>query len=41
MYLGATGNPTSTLYDQWVQAYDQFGPNGSRVAQWGQLPNYP
>ena len=37
MYLGTFG----TLYDQWVQAYDQFGPNGSRVAQWGQLPNYP
>ena len=37
MYLGAT----STLHDQWVQAYDQFGPNGSLVAQWGQLPNYP
>jgi hypothetical protein len=37
MYLGAA----STLHDQWVQAYDQFGPNGSLVAQWGQLPNYP
>jgi hypothetical protein len=37
MYLGAT----DSLHDQWVQAYDQFGPNGSLVAQWGQLPNYP
>jgi hypothetical protein len=37
MYLGAYGS----LRDQWIQAYDQFGPNGSRVAQWGQLPNYP
>jgi hypothetical protein len=37
MYLGAD----SSLRDQWVQAYDQFGPNGSLVAQWGQLPNYP
>ena len=37
MYLGAT----SSLHDQWVQAYDQFGPNGSLVARWGQVPNYP
>jgi len=37
MYLSAT----SSLHDQWVQAYDKFGPNGSLVAQWGQLPNYP
>ena len=37
MYLGTYGS----LRDQWVQAYDQFGPNGSLVAQWGQLPNYP
>ena len=35
MYLGTA----SSLYDQWVEAYDQFGPNGSLVAQWGQLPN--
>ena len=37
MYLGAD----SSLREQWVEAYDQFGPNGTIVAQWGQLPNYP
>ena len=37
MYLGTYGS----LHNQWVQAYDKFGPNGSLVAQWGQLPNYP
>ena len=26
---------------QWHEAYEQFGPNGSRVSQWGQIPNYP
>jgi hypothetical protein len=26
---------------QWSEAYEQFGPNGSRVSQWGQIPNYP
>jgi hypothetical protein len=37
MYLSEYGS----LQNQWVQAYDQFGPNGSLVAQWGQLPNHP
>jgi hypothetical protein len=37
MYLGAF----ESFRDQWIQAYDQFGPNGNLVAQWGQLPNYP
>jgi hypothetical protein len=27
--------------DQWHEAYDQFGPNGSKAADWGQVPNYP
>jgi hypothetical protein len=26
---------------QWHEAYGQFGPNGTEVAQWGQIPNYP
>jgi hypothetical protein len=26
---------------QWHTAYDKFGPNGSLVGQYGQLPNYP
>ena len=26
---------------QWHEAYTQFGPNGTQVVQWGQIPNYP
>jgi hypothetical protein len=26
---------------QWHEAYDQFGPNGSKIANWGQIPNIP
>jgi hypothetical protein len=29
------------LVRQWYEAYDQFGPNGTLTAQWGQIPNYP
>jgi hypothetical protein len=37
MYMG----DCSTLVPQWHEAYDQFGPNGSLVGQYGQIPNYP
>jgi hypothetical protein len=32
---------TASLVTEWQKAYDQFGPNGSLVEQYGQLPNYP
>jgi hypothetical protein len=32
---------TASLVTEWQKAYDQFGPNGSLVGQYGQLPNYP
>jgi hypothetical protein len=31
----------AALLGQYQQAYDQFGPNGTLSAQWGQIPNYP
>jgi hypothetical protein len=31
----------SNFISQWHEAYQKFGPNGSLVAQWGQIPNYP
>jgi hypothetical protein len=31
----------SSLVGQFQEGYDQFGPNGTRRAQWGQIPNYP
>jgi hypothetical protein len=30
-----------TLVSQWHSAFDQFGPNGSKVPTWGQIPNIP
>jgi hypothetical protein len=30
-----------TLVSQWHSAFDQFGPNGSEVPTWGQIPNIP
>jgi hypothetical protein len=30
----------STLIPQWHAAYEKFGPNGTHVARWGQIPNY-
>lgn len=29
------------LEDDWFPTFDRFGPNGTDVAEWGQLPNYP
>ena len=26
---------------QWHEAFGKFAPNGTHVAQWGQIPNYP
>ena len=30
-----------SLHTQWYEAYDQFGPNGTLVSRWGQIPDYP
>jgi hypothetical protein len=30
-----------TYQAQWHEAYTQFGPNGTQVVQWGQIPNFP
>lgn len=31
----------TSLMSQWHTAYTRFGPNGTDVATWGQIPNYP